>query len=60
MASRCSTVIQGLLTYYETSVAGGAGSFVMAAEDYSDFAAAMRKKLARELLPRLALLDRPD
>ncbi len=50
----------GLLRYYETSVAGGAGSFVMVAESYSDFAAAMRKKLARELLQRLALLDRPD
>ena len=50
----------GLLAYYETSVAGGSGSFVAAAETYADFAAAMRKKLRRELLLRLTMLERAN
>jgi hypothetical protein len=49
-----------LLAYYQTSVAGGPGSFVLAANTYADFAAGMRKKLRRELLLRLTLLDHSE
>jgi hypothetical protein len=45
----------GLVSYYESSVAGGPGSFVIAADSYSDFAAAMRTKLRAELLLRLSM-----
>jgi hypothetical protein len=35
--------------YYETQVIGGAGSFVIAAEDFNVFAAAILSKLIREI-----------
>jgi hypothetical protein len=35
--------------YYRTNVIGGTDAFVMTAEDYHDFAVAMRRKLPREL-----------
>jgi hypothetical protein len=44
-----------LVEYYETSVAGGPGSFVVEATAYSDFAEAMRTKLRAELLQRLSM-----
>lgn len=43
----------GLLTYYETHVAGGDGAFVLSADSYDDFAEAIAKKLRRELLLRV-------
>jgi Ca-activated chloride channel family protein len=43
----------GLLSYYEASVAGGDGAFVIPADSYDDFADAMRKKLRRELMLRI-------
>jgi hypothetical protein len=43
----------GLLSYYETHVAGGEGAFVLSADSYDDFAEAMAKKLRLELLLRL-------
>jgi Protein of unknown function (DUF1194) len=40
--------------YYRENVIGGAGSFVMEAKTYEDFADAMRIKLLREILPNMA------
>jgi hypothetical protein len=39
----------GLYEYYEQEVRHGPGSFVIAAEDYSDFVRAMKLKLLREI-----------
>ena len=39
-----------LETYYRDHVIGGAGSFVVAASDYGDFARAIKVKLIREIL----------
>lgn len=46
--------------YYRYNVIGGTGAFVMTASDYSDFAAAMREKLVKEIagVP-IAALPRP-
>lgn len=41
-----------VLGYYETSVIRGPGAFVETADDYADFARAIRKKLLRELEPK--------
>jgi hypothetical protein len=38
-----------LLDYYRDEVRAGAGSFIMEAADYTDFAQAMRRKLIREI-----------
>lgn len=38
-----------LLEHYEAEVIGGAGCFALACADYADFAAAIRRKLLREL-----------
>lgn len=40
-----------LATYYENNVIQGADSFVEPANDFEDFAAAMKRKLLRELRP---------
>lgn len=42
------------LPYYEAEVRHGPGAFVLVADDYEDFADAMRRKLLKELRPRLA------
>ena len=41
-----------LLSYYQSNVQSGSGSFTMEAKDYVDFAAAMRRKLLREIVPQ--------
>ncbi len=41
----------GLAEYYENKVIRGADSFVEKANDFKDFAAAMKRKLLRELRP---------
>lgn len=41
------------LPYYEAEVRHGAGAFVMIANDYEDYADALRRKLLRELRPIL-------
>jgi len=47
-----------LLRYYESEVIHGPASFAMIARGYQDYAAAMRRKLVRELqLPVLGLAD---
>lgn len=47
-----------LMRHYQTEVIYGPGAFVEAAEDYSDFAAAMRRKLIREVeAPVFGALD---
>ena len=43
------------LTYYRTGVIFGPGAFVVTADDYSDYARAMRKKLLREIRPQMIL-----
>ena len=40
--------------YYRDSVIGGTGAFMMVAQDYQDFAAAILRKLIREIGPPLA------
>ena len=45
--------------YYEYSVIGGQGSFVMVAEDYTDFATAIFQKLLREIGLPLAYKSKP-
>jgi len=45
--------------YYRINVIGGPGSFVLVAEDFSDFARAMREKLMREISPAIALRSVP-
>lgn len=42
---------QGLTQYYEDNVITGADSFAIKADDFEDFARAMREKLLRELRP---------
>lgn len=42
------------LPYYEAEVRHGAGAFVVIANDYEDYADALRRKLLRELQPILA------
>lgn len=39
----------GLAAYYRKHVTGGPGSFVVSANDFEDFAEAMKRKLGREL-----------
>jgi Protein of unknown function (DUF1194) len=46
-----------LVEYYHANVIGGAGSFVMSANVYEDFAQAMRRKLLREILPPVSKLQ---
>ena len=41
-----------LLSYYQSHVQSGSGSFTMGATDYAEFAAAMRRKLVREIVPQ--------
>lgn len=48
-----------LTTYYERQVILGAGSFVVTANDYPDFAKAMRLKLLREIQVLTGQLDLP-
>ncbi len=43
-----------LKQYYQNEVIAGAGSFVIEAQSYEDFAEAMRIKLLREILPNTA------
>jgi hypothetical protein len=42
----------GIEKYYRDNVIGGAGSFVMVAEDYNSFGRAMVKKLIAEIATR--------
>ena len=42
----------GLSDYFEANVITGPGAFVMRAQGYRDFAAALRRKLIREISPR--------
>jgi hypothetical protein len=44
----------GLAAYYRTNVTGGPGSFVISADDFEDFAKAMKRKLGRELSIQLS------
>jgi hypothetical protein len=41
----------GLLTYYQTNVAGGTGGFAVAVNSFDDFGAAIQDKLEREIAP---------
>ena len=41
----------GLLTYYQTNVAGGTGGFAVAVNSFDDFGAAIQNKLQREIAP---------
>jgi len=45
--------------YYETWVAGGPNAFVVAADDFADFARAFRDKLLGEIQPAVARRDLP-
>ncbi len=42
--------VADLAAYYRDHVIGGAGSFLMTARDYADFATAIRMKLVREII----------
>ena len=44
----------GLAAYYRVNVTGGPGSFVISADDFEDFAKAMKRKLGRELSLQLS------
>lgn len=56
-----ANVEHGLPDYYEANVITGPDAFVMVAEDYDDFAEALRRKLIREISPRVVSgLDRPS
>lgn len=44
----------GLAAYYRANVTGGPGSFVISADDFEDFAKAMKRKLGRELSLQLS------
>ncbi len=44
----------GLAGYYRANVTGGPGSFVISANDFEDFAEAMKRKLGRELTVQLS------
>jgi len=48
-----------LTNYYFSNVIVGAGSFVETAADYGDFAAAMLRKLVREITPPITKRHRP-
>jgi Protein of unknown function (DUF1194)/PEP-CTERM motif len=41
----------GLLNYYQTNVAGGAGGFAVAVNSFDDFGTAIQGKLQREIAP---------
>lgn len=43
----------GLASYYASNVVAGPGAFVVVARDFEDFADALRRKLKRELSPRI-------
>ena len=45
----------GLADYYRDNVIGGPGAFVMAADDYEDFARSILHKLVREIVPPVAM-----
>jgi hypothetical protein len=74
LRERAGVVVNGLAvtvnipdldSYYRQSVIGGAGSFVIEANDYHDYTAAIRMKLLRELRPLTAAatpapLPRPE
>lgn len=49
VAEGASAAKSDLLTYFETQVIYGAGSFAMIAQGYDDYADAMQRKLTREL-----------
>ncbi|MGI9525373.1 MAG: DUF1194 domain-containing protein [Hyphomicrobiaceae bacterium] len=44
-----------LLAYFRRQVIGGAGSFVISADQFEDYPSAMRRKLLREILPPIAV-----
>ena len=46
--------------YFRDKVIGGAGAFLMLAEDYDDFATSILRKLIREIGPPLASPIQPD
>lgn len=50
----------GLAAYYRTNVTGGPGSFVISANDFEDFAKAMKRKLGRELSVQLSAVPAPS
>ena len=52
----------GLAAYYRLNVTGGPGSFVISADDFEDFAKAMKRKLGRELSVQIssAPAHKPD
>ena len=48
-------------SYYRERVVGGPGAFLMVADDYQDFIAAIRRKLVREIGgPAIALRASPN
>jgi Protein of unknown function (DUF1194) len=49
----------GLTAYYERNVIAGPDSFVISAQDFTDFAAAFNRKLRRELNPKIARRSAP-
>ncbi len=49
----------GLAAYYRAHVTGGPGSFVISANDFEDFARAMKRKLGRELTVQLSTVPSP-
>ena len=51
--------VPGLDVWYRDNVTAGPGSFVMKADDFDDFAVAMKQKLLREIVVRIGDL-RPD
>ncbi len=53
-----SNDVPGLDSYYRSYVAGGPGHFVMSIAGYEDYAEAIHRKLLREILPNLAVLER--
>lgn len=46
--------------YFRDHLIGGEGAFVMTADDYPDFAAAMAKKLAREITDSQEIVEAPS
>jgi hypothetical protein len=51
--------VTSLLTYYEGHVIRGPGAFVETAQDYADFAEAMRRKLQKEMAAPQIVQARP-
>ncbi|MGI9423086.1 MAG: DUF1194 domain-containing protein [Hyphomicrobiaceae bacterium] len=43
-----------LMTYFQQHIIGGAGSFVISADRFEDYPAAIKRKLVREILPPIA------